>query len=224
LSFVIAGDKFDALASCPKLCSEHTPWFEVKYGDVRRTAGGLQLSVRGQEVIRRTDGHEYNWFPNQLVPVQWGTRQYLVPTERRIAFCNAVNQGEEPRSDDFGEFALGEGQHEIAVTGGPEVPPGWAQYLLKEPVEGMVTELLPGSLARVSAGHKDGLRAGMELLPTDEKLPAQMEIVSVKERECVIKTKRTLGMDRDIRAGDVLSTARPRRWLKLENAQSAEGR
>ena len=34
----------------------------------------------------------------------------------------------------------------------------------------------------------------------------KLEIVSVNERDCVIRTKRTLGMDRDIRVGDTLST------------------
>jgi hypothetical protein len=38
----------------------------------------------------------------------------------------------------------------------------------------------------------------------------KMEIVSVKERDCVIRTKRTLGMDRDVRVGDILSTYRTR--------------
>ena len=96
LSLVITGDRFDALASCPKLCSEHTPWFEVKHGSIKTVDGAFQLSVRGEELIRRHDGEEYNWLPNNLVPVPWGKRRYLIPREQGISFCNAVNQGEEP--------------------------------------------------------------------------------------------------------------------------------
>ena len=169
ISLVISGDKFDALLSCPKQCSEHTPWFEAKYGDVKRVDGVLQLSVRRQELIRRNGGDKYEWLKNTFVPVRWAKRQYLIASDQGIAFCNAINQGEEPTASE-GEFALAEGHEEIAVDGAPDVPEQWTHYLLKDEVRGDVTELLPDSLAKVNAGRKDGLRVGMELLPIAENL------------------------------------------------------
>jgi hypothetical protein len=209
VSVVIYGDKFEALLSCPKLCSHHTPWFEVKRGDVKTDAGVLQLNVQGQEAIRRRDGEEAKWLQNNLVRVKWGNRQYLVPREQGIAFCNAVNLGEEPRDSDHGDFALGEGQEVMPVTGRPEVPEQWSGYLLKAPVRGEVTELLPDFKAKVNVGGKQGLRAGMELVPTEQYLFSDMEIVSVTVGESVIRTKYPDGRFRKIQVGDIVSSHRP---------------
>src|SRR5262249_12947196 len=135
--------------------------------------------------------------------------QYLVAREQGIAFCNAVNLGEEPRHSEYGDFALGEGQEAMAVTGLPEVPEPWSHYLLKAPVRGKVTELLPDLKAKVNVGRKQGLRAGMELVPTEEYLFSDMEIVDVEEGESVIRTKYPNGMYRKVRVGDIVSTHRP---------------
>lgn len=42
VSLVFYGEKFDALLSCPKLCSQHTPWFEDKHGTVTSVDGVLR--------------------------------------------------------------------------------------------------------------------------------------------------------------------------------------
>jgi hypothetical protein len=190
ISLIFYGGKFDAVRSCPKLCSQHTPWFEAKNGAVKGSGGALQLSVEGQELIRRRAGEkEVEWLINNLVPVNWGKRRYLVPQQQGIAFCNSVNLGEEPRDNGYGDFALGEGHKEFPVTGLPEVPAQWAGYLLKSPVRGEVIELLPGFKAKVNIGRIHGLRAGMELVPTKEYLFSDMEILSVDERESLIRTK-----------------------------------
>ena len=215
ISLVISGDKFDALESCPKQCSEHTPWFEAKHGDVKRVDGVLQLIVRGQELIRRRDGEEYKWLPNDLVPVKWGKRQYLVAREQGIAFCNAVNRGKEPRDSEYGDFALGEGQEEMPVAGGPEIPEQWSQYLLKDPVQGEVTELLPDMKAKVNVGRKQGLRVGMELVATEVEY-IRMEIVSIDERESVVRIVQGMGAHRATRVGDLVSTGRPPFKVKFQ--------
>jgi hypothetical protein len=208
ISLVFSGDKFDALLSCPKLCSEHTPWFEAKYGDLKSMEGVLHLSVRSQELIRRRDGEKFEWLQNNLLPVTWGKRQYLVSTEQAIAFCNAVNLGEEPRDSEYGDFALREGQHELAVTGMPEVPKEWSQYLLKDPVLGEVIEMLPDSKARINVGRKQGLRVGMKLVPIEERY-ITMEIVGIDERVSVVKIQQGIGADRQTRLGEIVSTRCP---------------
>jgi len=46
----------------------------------------------------------------ELVFIEWGGRAYLVEPERLIAFCNAVNHGEEPRKSSGGLFLLRDGE------------------------------------------------------------------------------------------------------------------
>jgi len=217
VSLVFYGEKFDALLSCPKLCSRHTPWFEDKHGTVTSVDGALRLRVQNQELIRRRDGEEHQWFVNDLVPVKWGKRQYLVPQERGIAFCNAVNLGKEPRASNYGDFPLGEGQEAVAVAGLPAVPEAWSGYLLKTSVQGEVTELLPDLIAKVNVGRKQGLRAGMELVPTEQYLFSDMEIVRVEDRESIIRPKYPNGRYRKIRVGDIVSTHRPSSKVTLRD-------
>jgi hypothetical protein len=209
-SLLIYGDKFDALLSCPKLCSQHIRWFEAQHGDLKRVDGVLQLSVRAKELIRRGDDEgEGKWLLNNLVVVKWGRRRYLVASEQFKAFCNAVNLGNEPRNSELGDFALGEGQHVIAVTGRPGVPERWSQYLLKAPVTGKVIELLPNSKAKVNVGRKEGLREGMALVPTENHLFGDMEILSVEEDKSVIGARYPNNTTWNVRVGDIVSTRRP---------------
>ncbi|QEH39000.1 hypothetical protein OJF2_76120 [Aquisphaera giovannonii] len=209
LTLVLHGDRFDALRSCPKICSEHTPWFETKHGVVARSRGALKLRVQGQELLPVRDGKEETWLPTDLVSVRWGRREYLIGEGELLAFCNAVNQGEEPRDSEYGFFLLGVGQEDAAVSGLPDVPATFGQYLLKEPINGVVTELLPDLRARVNVGRKQGLRAGMELVPTEKPDFSDMAIVHVEEGESVVKTKYPNGTYREIRVGDLVSTRRP---------------
>jgi hypothetical protein len=211
-SLVISGEKFDALLSCPKLCSEHTPWFEVKLGEVHRVDGTLQLIVQRQERIRGRDGEEFPWLGKTLIPVRWGQRQYLVGSEQFIAFCNAVNLGDEPRDSEWGDFYLGEGQEDIRVTGQPEVPARWSPYLLKEPVQGEVIELAGDSKAKVNLGRKHGLRVGMKLVPIDVE-SVGMEVVSVDEGQCLVEITHGGGVDLKNEVAAVVSTRRPPRRL-----------
>jgi hypothetical protein len=195
--------------SVPKLCSEHTPWFETARGHAEEKGGKLSLSIAAREEITRIDGREDNWFLNDLVRVRWGGRQYLISEGQFAAFCNAVNQGEEPRNDDYGDFFLGEGHEKIKVAGLPEVPEPWGRFLLKAPVQGRVIEVLPDLKAKVDVGMKDGIRIGMELVPTEESLFSAQVVVSVEEGGAIVKTKYPDGMYRKVRPGDLVSTKRP---------------
>ena len=171
-------------------------------------------------MIRRRDGEEVKWLLNNLVRVKWGNRQYLVARDQGIAFCNAVNLGEEPRVHESGDFALGDGQQVMAVTGRPEVPEQWSDYLLKAPVRAEVTDLLPDLKAKVNVGRKQGLRAGMALVPTEKyrfsDMFSDMEVVSVEEGQSVTRTKYPNGIYRKIRVGDIVSTRRPRSWVAIQ--------
>ena len=139
-----------------------------------------------------------------------GARRYLVPDDKLLAFCNAVNQGVEPRDSDYGDFDLKEGHEAIAVEGFPTAPEAWKAFLLKAPLRGTVVELLPDFKARINIGKKDGLRVGMELLPTEEYLFSDQEVISLEADHAVIRTKYPNGRYRLIAIGDVVSTRRPK--------------
>jgi hypothetical protein len=219
-SLVFYGDKFDALRSWLAPCSHATPCFEAKHGSVTESGGVLRLHVEGQEILRGRNAEANNWLAHNLIRVNWGQRQYLVDAEQRMAFCNAVNQGKEPRESEFGDFALAKGQEKIAVSGLPNLPAPWAEYLLKTPVRCEVTELLPDLKAKINVGRNEGLKVGMELVPTVEYLFSEMEIVSVDAQESVIRTKYPDGRYRKIRVGDVVSTRRPPSRVKMINLLS----
>jgi hypothetical protein len=129
---------------------------------------------------------------------------------------NTVNQGEEPRDSDWGEFYMGEGHEKIKVSGLPDLPKPWNQYVLEAPVRGKVVEYLPDMMARVDIGRKDGLRAGMELVPAEEEFFSDQEIVTVEEAHATIKPKYPEGNYRAIRVGDLVSTRRaPRKRAQV---------
>ena len=200
-------DKYYSLLSCPKLCSEHTPWFETFRGSVEYQDGRLLLSNDSQEKIKRRDGEEFNAFIANLTRIKWGDRRYLVPDNQLLAFCNAVNQGEEPRDSDWSEFCyIGAGHEKIKVSGLPDVPKPWNEYLLEAPVQGKVIAFLPDMQARVDIGRKQGLRAGMELVPTEGEFFSNQEILTTEEAHAIIKPKYPEGKYRAIRVGDLVST------------------
>jgi hypothetical protein len=209
-SLIVYQDKYYSLRSCPKLCSQHVPWFEAVRGRVERPEGELLLSIEGRERLPRRYGDEPDWFIDKLTRVNWGDRRYLVAENQWLAFCNAVNQGEEPRAGDYGDFYLGENHESITVVGLPEVPKSWKEYLLDAPIRGEVIETQADGSARINVGRKDGLRAGMELLPTKDSSPSDQIVVSVEENCAVIKPKYPAAPSyRKTQVGDALSTRRP---------------
>jgi hypothetical protein len=123
-----------------------------------------------------------------------------------LAFCNAVNRGEEPRDSPYGDFLLGEGQEKDPVQGLPVLPEPWPSYLLKGPAEGVVTEVLPELRAKVRLGRKRGLLPGMVLLPTEGLLFSDQVVESVGGGDAVVRALYPDGMFREIRVGDVVGT------------------
>ena len=59
---------------------------------------------------------------DELVPIRWGPRRYLVSADELSAFVEAVRQGDEPRSTTAGEFLLRRGDWNLRVTGEPVIP------------------------------------------------------------------------------------------------------
>lgn len=119
--------------------------------------------------------------PDELIPVRWGERHYLVaPGDGMITFCNAINAGDEPRDNIhrfFGFFYLRQGDEMRLAEGVPSLPKEYQKYLLKSPIEAVITDVKPGARCQdqatsyssilttvtVNAGSGHGLRTGMSL-------------------------------------------------------------
>ncbi len=112
-----------------------------------------------------------------MLYIGWGGRHYLVREDRVIDFCNDVNAGIEPRDGKTGGWSLlRSGDEKIRVTGFPQVPPEYADYLLHKPVQARVVKVDKPTVVDGLAGTKyfytpvaldrgtsAGLRAGMSL-------------------------------------------------------------
>jgi hypothetical protein len=110
--------------------------------------GCLGVYDRNSGEARIADGHlilKPEW-PNprdgfrgsstDLIPVRWGERSYLVPTQDAEDFCNEVNQGREPRDGPHGHSYLRTDDWKKQVAGLPSVPKQWEAMLLKKAAPG----------------------------------------------------------------------------------------
>jgi hypothetical protein len=123
----------------------------------------------------------------EFLPVSWGQRTYLIPKEDMLGFCNAINQGLEPRNRAEGLSYLRADDWKKGVAGWPELPAEWMPFLLREPVLGTILELMEGFRARVDLGSKVGIRPGMELSVQGERLfPGRGKVMSVEPDSCIV--------------------------------------
>ena len=97
-----------------------------------------------------------------FIPVRWGGRLYLIPEGDGREFCNAVNQGTEPRDRVHGRYYLRRDDWEKKVKGRPDLPKAWEPLLLRGPLRGRVIEVQGGDRARVDLGSDGGVWKGME--------------------------------------------------------------
>jgi len=109
----------------------------------------------------------------ELIPVHWGDRHYLIPSDGFVKFANAVNAGTEPNRF-FGrsyEFLLRSGDEERPISGQPPLPQEYATYLLEKPITARIISAGESHLTHSSrftgitlnVGIADGLKKGMEL-------------------------------------------------------------
>jgi hypothetical protein len=207
--------------------NRHKPWEAVYHGGIpaiNQSVTRLFLSKkRGYVCIRTRSGDmgtvhrkgerfiltsRYgDWGPGhatntkEFVLVPWGSRLYLIETNRIVAFCNAINAGDEPRTEGHDHFLLREGDWKKKVKAWPSIPKLWGdQYLLKSPVVCIVRAVrgysesirvpeypytadgtLNGIRATINAGKKRGLRPGMTLFPQKASVPGTAYVLSCKE-------------------------------------------
>jgi hypothetical protein len=121
--------------------------------------------------------------PASLRAVTWGDRLYLVADSELIDFCNAVNDGGEPRDLAWGSFFLREEDWSRPATGAPKVPDGYREQLLSAPVRGRLVARIDERSGTVDRGERDGLRPGMTLY-----LQRAFDLVSYRVRRVASAT------------------------------------
>jgi hypothetical protein len=149
------------------------------YGTVEWKDG----EIRPSHVYKKAVGNFYG-IADALIPVAWGDRKYLISSDEVVDFCNDVNAGFEPRTDEYGRryghqehgmSFLRLGDQEKQVVGPPIVPKDYRPYLLKEPITAAI--LAVGEPVKksdrdrvkwttavtIDAGKKKGVLPGMQL-------------------------------------------------------------
>ena len=145
--------------------------YDRNYGAVTWSSGCLRLSF-----VFKNKREGFAGIAEEFIPISWGGRKYLVPSDDMVGFCNAVNSGSEPRDNLHGRYLLRVGDEKKKTTGYPAVPDKYQIYLLRNPI---VTDIIAvGSCTMRSgvcdwkfkdtevtldAGKDHGLLSGMEL-------------------------------------------------------------
>jgi hypothetical protein len=120
--------------------------------------------------------------------VGWGKRQYLIPDDDLLKFCNYINQGMEPRDGAYGSFFMRRGDWERPVTDIPILPKQYEKYLLAAPLHGTIVKLIDELQATVDLGATDGIRVGIVLTAqgTAGQMFCQLRVKSVDEKKCTV--------------------------------------
>jgi hypothetical protein len=209
-------------------------------GKVSANSSHLNFQADKHEPVKEYPGE----LPEELIPIPWGKRVYLVESKEIPAFCNAVNLGLEPRARWNGRFFL---RMEIskkamngieeptleAAEGLPRLPAQWVRNLLKRPVRGEVSEVLRRGEARITLGSRDGIVKGLRLFVfagesrTDPKTARPYTFAEVQTVDASTSTVKALDSKsfRGLDQGDFVSSrmpkeivdrdARSRPWLWL---------
>lgn len=124
----------------------------------------------------------------RLRVLPWGERIYLVPEDELLDLANAINHGDEPRSDSNGFFYLRRGDWERPVTGAPELPASYKALLLTRPVSGKILSKGKRGSFEIDRGSRDGLKPGMELFAVEEDLDfCGLTVLSTSEDSAIVQ-------------------------------------
>lgn len=110
--------------------------YNRNYGTVTENNGRLHLSFT---FANKQEG--FQGIAEEFIPIAWGDRKYLIPSDDVIGFCNEVNDGSEPRKSFYGMYLLRNGDEKREVTGSPQVPEEFKSCLLAGSVEADIIEV-----------------------------------------------------------------------------------
>jgi hypothetical protein len=181
--------------------------YDRNYGTVREDAKRIRLSCAFENKKKVVHDLVFEGIADELIPVVWGPRHYLIGADEMITFLNSVNSGWEGRylgkrrvengwEPRFAEtkFLLRRGDEKKRVTGLPAIPVEYKKYLLKEPVTAEI--IVVGGSQRddlyrsidtavtIDAGQRNGLLPGMELYPIapDNVLGYRLRLTKISEK------------------------------------------
>ncbi len=145
--------------------------YDRNYGSVEWTNNCVHLTFTFENTRQGFQG-----IAPDLIPITWGDRQYLVPADDVIGFCNRVNDGSEPRGNIHGFYLLRMGDEEKPVSGFPSVSKEFQPYLVSKPIAAEIISVgsyrtrpsvadwkFKDTTVVLNAGARQGLQAGMEL-------------------------------------------------------------
>lgn len=145
--------------------------YDRNYGEIACTNGMVTLSFTFSNERRGFQG-----IADAFIPVPWGDRMYLIPSDDIIGFCNDFNARSEPRNLVRGSHLLRRGDEKKNIEGFPAVPEQYRPYLLEKPIEAAVTAVgsyttrpsvcewkFKDTSVTLDKGKEAGLLPGMEL-------------------------------------------------------------
>jgi hypothetical protein len=143
--------------------------YDLNYGEVASTNGTVRLLFRYPN-----DRKGFQGIAPELLPVRWGERRYLIPTDSIVRFANAINAGTEPSSLFGGRspyFLLRRGDEKKKISGQPSLPDEYMRYILKDPIKAKISSVNESHVQQsrritsitLDVGSADGLMQGMEL-------------------------------------------------------------
>jgi len=172
--------------------------YDRNFGDIVEVDHGhLKLNPTFENLQQGFQG-----FAEELVPVTWGQRQYLIPVNNVVGFCDAVNSESEPRRDAYGSYFLRRGDEKKPIQGVPAIPKEYQAYLLKEPIiaeiiavkEAIMDEGIDGWIfhkteVTLNVGRSKGVLPGMLFRlyePRNFRTTCQANVLSVDEHTSTV--------------------------------------
>jgi hypothetical protein len=143
--------------------------YDLNYGGVEFADGKLKLNLKYPNDRKNIRGVD-----ESFLPVHWGARHYLIPTDGVIKFANEINWGAEPNVGNGGDsyyFLLKRGDETKSVKGHPDLPTEFAGFVLDKPIHANISSMVEShlenecrtTLVTLNVGIANGLKAGMEL-------------------------------------------------------------
>lgn len=142
-------------------------------------------SADGERLFLLTKDSEERRADRTYRVVNWGPREYLVRDDQLERFCKDVLDGYEPRRSRAGHFLLRRDDWDKEVSGLPDLPSPWVEYLRERLLQGRVT-LVVRHVVNIDLGSDDGVRVGalLAVRGRDPEDRSRLRVLSVSPHSC----------------------------------------
>lgn len=134
--------------------------------------------------------------------VRWSDRVYLIGRPSVPLFIAAINfglvPGQESLKEGFPAFPLRDGDEKKPVSGKPELPEAWMEYLQESPKQVKITKLTPSRNKEtyvVDKGSADGIKPEMYFIGEGAQRTFQrvLKVVSLSDRTAMLRSSAWYG-------------------------------